>query len=367
MTGLEEIKKKSIVEVAGALGVPLKQLSGKLYEHADHDSFKIFADTNTFKWFSRDLQGDVIRFVQVMAEVSFKEALHFLRAGDFPELDVKPRRLEPFRYYLSNQEDHRFLEARQYLKEVRGLSDDTINTFGLQGLLAQALLPTKVGAEPVVVFKLRDHHGRVVGANLQGIVEDRSRHSRGRLKRMMKDSQGSIGFSLTLGQPKRLIFTESAIDAMSYYECHKQELRDVRLIGMEGLKKSCVAYHILRLVSEERGDFQFLDNDVDYNRLSHLLDLVKDTTTFFQTHEHVITLAVDNDEAGREFVANFKEQGFPVQLDLPPLISGQDKADWNDVLVRQAKEPELEDMIAQVKAELPHGPVLVRSAMSLDL
>lgn len=78
-------------------------------------------------------------------------------------------------------------------------------------------------------------------------------------------------------------------------------------------------------------------------------------------------MAVDNDEAGREFVANFKKQGFPVQLDLPPLISGQDKADWNDVLVRQAKEPELEDMIAQVKAELPHGPLLVRSAMSLDL
>lgn len=55
--------------------------------------------------------------------------------------------------------------------------------------------------EALVVFKLRDHHGRVVGANLQGIVEDRSRHSRGCLKRMMKDSQGSIGFSLTLGQP----------------------------------------------------------------------------------------------------------------------------------------------------------------------
>ncbi|MCK3881653.1 toprim domain-containing protein [Streptococcus suis] len=154
---------------------------------------------------------------------------------------------------------------------------------------------------------------------------------------------------------------------MSYYECHKHELRDVRLIGMEGLKKSCVAYHILRLVSEERGDFQFLDNDVDYNRLPHLLDLVKDTMTFFQSHEHVITLAVDNDEAGREFVANFKEQGFPVQLDIPLFISGQDKADWNDVLVRQGKGLELEDMIAHVKAELAHGPVLIRSAMSLDL
>ncbi len=30
---------------------------------------RIFADTNTFKWFSRDIQGDVIDFVQLVADV----------------------------------------------------------------------------------------------------------------------------------------------------------------------------------------------------------------------------------------------------------------------------------------------------------
>ncbi|VFA67930.1 Uncharacterised protein [Streptococcus agalactiae] len=36
-----------------------------------------------FKWFSRDIQGDVIDFVQLVAGVSFKEAVSYLETGDF--------------------------------------------------------------------------------------------------------------------------------------------------------------------------------------------------------------------------------------------------------------------------------------------
>lgn len=37
---------------------------------------------------------------------------------------------------------------------------------------------------------------------------------------------------------------------MSYYELHQQSLSDVRLVSMEGLKRSVVAYQILRLIAE---------------------------------------------------------------------------------------------------------------------
>lgn len=72
MTRIERMKQKAILDVAESLGYSFKRLSGQVYEHPEHDSFRIFADTNTFKWFSRDIQGDVIDFVQLMAGVFLK-------------------------------------------------------------------------------------------------------------------------------------------------------------------------------------------------------------------------------------------------------------------------------------------------------
>ena len=77
MTRIKAVKQKAILDVAKSLGYSFRRLSGHIYEHPDHDSFRIFADTNTFKWFSRDIQGDVIYFVQLMSGVSFKKALTF--------------------------------------------------------------------------------------------------------------------------------------------------------------------------------------------------------------------------------------------------------------------------------------------------
>lgn len=348
MIALEMIKKKSIVDVAGALGIPLKRLSSTLYEQVEHDSFKIFTNTNTFKWFSRDIQGDVIDFVQLMAGVSFKEAIHFLDKGDFPEQEVQALKLEPFRYYLPESKD--FGSARTYLKTIRHLSDETINTFGRQGLLAQGQWQSDNFSEPVVVFKSKDHHGRLVGASLQGIEEHPDRYKRGRLKKIMKGSHGYAGISLTIGKPKRLVFAESAIDLMSYYECHKEELFDVRLVSMEGLKKSVIAYHVIRLVSEEKGDFRFLD-ELDKGRLSHYLDVILQTTKYIQHHDQFLTLAVDNDEAGRDFIEKLKDQGVPLEQDLPPLDLLDGKTDWNEELIRRKLEPSLDDWLCQFYEE----------------
>lgn len=348
MIALDMIKKKSIVDVAGALGIPLKRLSSTLYEQVEHDSFKIFTNTNTFKWFSRDIQGDVIDFVQLMAGVSFKEAIHFLDKGDFPEQEVQELKLDPFRYHLPESKD--FDSARTYLKTIRHLSDETMNTFGRQGLLAQGKWQSDNHTEPVLVFKSKDHHGRLVGASLQGIEEHSDRYKRGRLKTIMKGTQGYAGISLTIGNPKRLVFAESMIDLMSYYECQKENLTDVRLVSMEGLKKSVIAYHVIRLASEEKGDFSFLD-ELDKGRLSHYLDVILQTTRYIQNHDQFLTLAVDNDEAGRDFIEKLKDQGFPLEQDLPPLDLLDGKTDWNEELIRRKLDPSLDDWLYQFYEE----------------
>lgn len=358
MTRIKAVKQKAILDVAESLGYSFRRLSGHIYEHPDHDSFRIFADTNTFKWFSRDIQGDVIDFVQLVAGVTFKEALSYLETGDFEQAKVIEETYQPFQYYLHEEP---FQQARTYLNEVRGLSNQTINTFGRQGLLAQATYQV----ESVLVFKSYDHNGILQAASLQGLIKNEERHKRGYLKKIMKGSNGHIGISFDIGKPKRLIFCESIIDMMSYYQLHQKQLSDVRLVSMEGLKLSVIAYQTLRLVAEEQGKLAFLDT-VKPSRLSNYLQAIQETTTFFQTHSNVITMAVDNDEAGREFCQKLSDKGLPISKDFPPSQGLETKSDWNDI-VKQLKEKSLSNLIqsAQIQAIKNHPPPKRERAMEL--
>ena len=358
MTRIKIVKQKAILDVAESLGYSFRRLSGQIYEHPDHDSFRIFADTNTFKWFSRDIQGDVIDFVQLVAGVTFKEAVSFLETGDFEQAKVIEETYQPFQYYLHEEP---FQQARTYLNEVRGLSNQTINTFGRQGLLAQATYQV----ESVLVFKSYDHNGILQAASLQGLVKNEERHKRGYLKKIMKGSHGHVGISFDIGNPKRLIFCESVIDMMSYYQLHQKQLSDVRLISMEGLKLSVIAYQTLRLVAEEQGKLAFLDT-VKPSRLSNYLQAIQETTTFFQTHSNGLTLAIDNDEAGREFFQKLSDKGLPITKDLPPLQGLETKSDWNDI-VKQQKEISLSNLIqsAHIQAIKNHPPPKWEHALEL--
>lgn len=358
MTRIKAVKQKAILNVAKSLGYSFRRLSGHIYEHPDHDSFRIFADTNTFKWFSRDVQGDVIDFVQLVTGVTFNEAVSYLETGDFEQAKVIEDTYQPFQYYLHEE---LFQQARTYLKDVRGLSDQTINTFGRQGLLAQATYQ----ADSVLVFKSYNHNGTLQAASLQGFVKNEERHKRGYLKKIMKGSHGHVGISFDIGNPKRLIFCESVIDMMSYYQLHQKQLSDVRLVSMEGLKLAVIAYQTLRLAAEEQGKLVFLDA-VKPSRLSHYLHAIQETTSFFQTHSNVITMAVDNDEAGREFCQKLSDKGLPISQDLPPLQGIETKSDWNDI-VKQQKGLSLSDIIqtAQAQVNKNHPPPKWEHALEL--
>ena len=358
MTRIKAVKQKAIIDVAESLGYSFRRLSGHIYEHPDHDSFRIFADTNTFKWFSRDIQGDVIDFVQLVAGVTFKEAVSYLETGDFEQAKVIEETYQPFQYYLHEEP---FQQARTYLNEVRGLSNQTINTFGRQGLLAQATYQV----ESVLVFKSYDHNGILQAASLQGLVKNEEKYNRGYLKKIMKGSHGHVGISFDIGKPKRLIFCESVIDMMSYYQLYQKQLSDVRLVSMEGLKLSVIVYQTLRLAAEEQGKLAFLDT-VKPSRLNHYLQAIQETTTFFQTHSNGLTLAIDNDEAGREFFQKLSDKGLPITKDLPPLQGLETKSDWNDI-VKQQKEISLSNLIqsAHIQAIKNHPPPKWEHALEL--
>ena len=329
----EEAKRLSIISVAEQLGIELKRTGSYSYTWTEHDSFVIDARKNEFHWNSRTEFGDVIQLVQTIRGVSYKEAMHFLETGEFKEVDVEAQTAskEPFSYHLERYERQDFSASRSYLKAQRGLSDDTINFFTSQGSIAEAIRKKGDYFEPVIVFKYKDNTGFLAGASLQGIVENREHYpERGRLKQIMRNSDGQLGFSIDIGNPKRLVFAEAPIDLMSYYELHKDRLQDVRLVAMDGVKEGIISRRFMELYAEI--------NDKSYQvnqNTGKALEVVTRTTNYFKDgqHQDMITLAVDNDMAGHKFIISLQEKGIPVQIAIPPILQrDQEKEDWNDFL-----------------------------------
>ena len=329
----EAAKNISIISVAEQLGMRLKRTGAYSYTWTEHDSFVIDAKKNDFHWNSRSEFGDVIQLVQTIQGVTYKEAMHFLETGEFKKVDlavqIAPK--EPFYYNLEKYEHQDFKASRSYLKTQRGLSDDTINFFLSQGSMAEATRKKGDYFEPVIVFKYKDNTGFLAGASLQGIVENRVHYpERGRLKQIMRNSDGQLGFSIDIGTPKRLVFAEAPIDLMSYYELHKYTLQDVRLVAMDGVKEGIISRRFMELYAEMNGKFYQIDQNT-----GKALETVVNTTDYFKDgrYQDVITLAVDNDAAGQNFITRLQEKGIPVQIAIPPIVQeNQEKEDWNDFL-----------------------------------
>ena len=340
-----QAKSLDILEVARSLGMEMKRKSHREYYWAEHDSFKIDTVKNTWHWYSQNLFGDTINLVQQMQNVSYKDAMVFLETGSFPEAKPVEEERKPFNYTLAPYEQP-FVEARAYLKEIRGLSDDTIDFFLEKGVIAQAKRKDKEGViEDVLVFKYLDRNQQLVGASLQGLVPDQERHpGKGYLKQIMYQSEAISGLNVSIGSPERLIVTEAPIDLMSYYELHKGELNDVRLVAMEGLKEGVLSHYVLEIL-QDRGEIAMDERDYtkssELTRTSRFLSVAAETSTLFQDHKYddLITLAVDRDKAGTDFITKLREKKIPVIDARPPQREGQEKTDWNEIL-RQEKQME---------------------------
>lgn len=346
MASVKELRQVNIVGVAESLGMALEPKGSGFYEWKEHDSLVINVRKNRFNWFSRDLSGDPIALVQAVREdqtgqpVSFKEAKHYVETGSFPTVDTIDYTRKEFSNYLSRYESKDKTLMNDYLQNERGLSEETIRFFDEKGVLGQTNYKNAQGIEPVILFRTLDAKGKMIGGSLQGIVENRELYDRGRLKQIMKHSDGLSGFNVDIGSPKRLIVAEAPIDLMSYYELHKGELNDVRLVAMDGLKEGVISRHYMEILHLKRRKVY----EVDHKKTPQALSNIAKTSTHFEKEENqsVITLAVDNDFAGRKFLSRLEDKGIRFVSDLPPLPAGKEKSDWNDYLKQNKKESNME-------------------------
>ncbi|VKS26556.1 putative conjugative transposon membrane protein [Streptococcus pneumoniae] len=366
---VEFARSRDILDVANELQMELVR-SGRDYRWKEHDSLVISPDKNLWKWFSRNTGGDSISLVETIKEVDFNQSVDFLNDGNFKEFQMVERPQEDFKYYLEKYEQP-FSDGRDYLRNQRGLSDETIDYFLEQGVLAQANAKldyfaegtggvTTNAIEPVIVFKSLFSSGEVVGASLQGIQENWEKWPKhGYAKVIMKNSDPMTGIHVDIGSPKRLIFTESPIDLMSYYELHKDSLKDVRLVSMDGLKESTIGRHLSQIQAEISGKSLRWTPEQLADGLQVAID-----HHFFEDGKNadLITLALDNDKAGRTFIQELEAKGAVINSDLPELRPGQDKTDWNDVLKSQHEEKsdsrksEYEEMAEATLSESSHFP-----------
>lgn len=333
----EEAKNMNILDVANSLGMNMLKSSRNEYYWDEHDSFKINTSKNMFRWYSKDIGGDVIQMVQTLRGVSFREAINYLNTGHFEEAKVQEVTREPFKYLLEKYETD-FDNGRRYLKEVRGLSENTIDFFLKEQALALVNRKYQDGySEQVLVFKYFDNNRNIIGGSLQGIEANKNRYEgKGYLKQIIYNSDGTAGVNVTVGEKAdRLIFFEAPIDMMSYYELNKNNLNNVKLISMDGLKESTVARYLTEHIITDEARRKTLDFS---NAVGYMNFIIKDTDYFDgNKNADVITLAVDNDSAGRNFIEKLEKIGLKFQTELPPQLENKEKTDWNEVLIVQKK------------------------------
>ncbi len=335
---LEIAQNVDILSVADALGMGLER-SGRTYQWSKHDSLKITPSKNSFYWNSRSKGGGSIQLVMAVNECSYKEAVKFINESELSEFKDQALPPEkPFVYFL--KEDKDLSKTKDYLINERQLSKETVDFFIEKNVITQGKYKDKINnhEETAIVFKHTDLTGKVKGMSYQGIDAFPEIHGdRLRLKRVYGD--GYYGLSVPIGHvpkgkeisidnPLKIIAFEAPIDLMSYYELNKNNLNNVVLLAMNGFKKGTLSTYIANSLGSN------LSDEKKQTFLEDMQKMAKKKVPFIQ-----LTLAVDNDEAGHNFINEFGIDFIDVQTDLPPNKVGKDKSDWNDILkeIKQEK------------------------------
>lgn len=353
-----EAKQKSIVDVALALGLELTR-AGKNYHVKGYPTLMISPERNYWTWWNRgdEYRGqDVIKLVEVINNVPFKEALKFVRGLNAQTFDSKniPEK-KPFVYRM--KEVKKFDYARKYLKENRMLSDGTIDFFYQKGIMQQAIYENYEfkTTEPCIVFKSYDFNHNVVGASVQGIWFNQQMYKKkGRVKHILKDSDGLAGVTIDIGNPKKfnestpdkpfkVYAFEAVLDMMSYYELNQDVLDNCRLVAMNGLSKGTISRATVEALVSSQAELSQIEKQVKKEQWIDKFDKLG-------LKNLEIHVCVDNDEirvnedtgrvtqAGIDFLNSLNLKNIPVINEIPPLHEGQVKNDWNDELKYRKKK-----------------------------
>ena len=316
----ERVNNVNILDYLLSIGEPLKSEGNNFYRHEDHDSLVVNSRKNYFSWNSRNVSGNAVTYLMNVYNLSFQHAVKKINddLGDNALSSFKkPEPSYPSEFNYDVKEVSSTENVYNYLVHDRKIDPDLVQAF------IKCLKKSSYSYKNVV-FKWKEK-GELIGANLQGtreIPEEKRIHAdRSYFKKVLPTTKEATnsGFNFTRGYPDKLYFFEAPIDLLSYLSLNRAKLTNCRLISMDGLKQQTV--------------FQTIKNT-----LKELKENGRDIKS--------ITLCVDNDSAGKEFIDKLNQYNLqvkdgpsiPIESDIPNMPKGQTKWDWNNELKFRVNE-----------------------------
>lgn len=242
-------------------------------------------------------QGDndnnnAISFVMHFYKFDFKKAVNALVPFASPDAKVfSPKNTEAKKIIAieaaSNNE-----KVIDYLTKTRCISEEIIIDAIQNGLLFQEK------GKNNCVFVCKNSLGVITGYEVKGVLDI-----------PFKCNYGSGIFNWLVGEPKKLLVFESAIDLLSFYEIafNYGDVNNALLCSMGGLSKAEKIKQIALKLSENNPDFE-------------------------------VKMLVDNDKAGENFFNNFykrNNKNFKIGYATPQSKDNKIFKDWNEFLVHR--------------------------------
>lgn len=268
---IKQARQTNLVAYLLNRGEPLKRI-GKNYTHKNHDS--LFIKDNMFIWYSKQKQGNSIDFLMLYYGMKFDEAVKELTGTILPTIQQSGMEYKPPQATQRASNEKRVIA---YLCKKRGLKNSLVFALIKQGKLYQ---DTKGNCN----FVICDWNEQPIGAEIVGTTDIR-------YKQITVHS--GYGFHIIIGQPKKALYFESAIDLLSCYQIFQHKFTEHILISMGGLNNSVI-----------------LELKTTNPNLEHWL-------------------CVDNDTSGNHFISEIKQHINDIHTFKPP----QKFKDWNEWLL----------------------------------
>lgn len=297
---IEKARQTNLLNYLSCKGYNFR-IEGNRYRCKEHSSLVISLNpyTNTYSsyyWNSKDETGNSLDFIIKNLNMNFKTAVEELTNAEFnTTIEHKKSPLEPPTHkgqYIASK--NHLNRAYAYLNKRRLLSTTIITNLIDKGYLKMITGPQY--KYPLIGFTIKDINKKTLGYELQGTLD------KVRFKGLTSDVINTdFGFNIIIGKPKNIIFFESTIDLLSYYQLAKDKtisepFKDIILASMAGLKVNT----ILKMIQAFKIDSK------PY-------------------------ISIDSDKAGIKFKKSLHTKNIAFQeINLP--ISNGDIKDYNDYL-----------------------------------
>jgi hypothetical protein len=212
----------SLITVAHAMGfTPIQE--GRNYTLKEHDSVKIYPETNSFYQFSSGKGGSPIDFLIAFGGYTAKEAIEKLEKeytdGRLDEIHATPQKHtdpvpEKKEFVLPEKVGGKYTRVFAYLTKTRCLDADIVKRCMSEGLIYE-------DSKHNAVFIGKDDAGKPVYATRHTTLTESN------FKRDVAGSRQDVGWMVKNGKAEKLYVCEAPIDALSIMTLLKQQGKSI--------------------------------------------------------------------------------------------------------------------------------------------